>query len=190
MSNRVERIGTWSIGILLALLALATEITAIVNLVLHLEPDSSTASLIISASALVIMIFIWLPKRYLARTLNSSTMAGEAACSLSCIQITIVLFIGSLVFRLWKGGWWIDSATSLILGLLFARESYKMITWVRNPEFDGGCCSDCRVPRGDRTAELGEQYRDLCGCCLEKEECKLAQQCKCEAPSDTSVCIC
>ena len=62
-----------------------------------------------------------------------------------------------------------------------------MISWVRNPEFDGGCCSDCRAPRLDRDAELGEQYRDLCDCCLEKEECKLADECKCVTPSDNDV---
>ena len=138
----VEKVGTWSIGILIALLALATEITAILGLVQHSEPDSSMASLIVSASALVIMVLIWAPKVTLARRLNSSTMAGEATCSLSCIQITIVLFIGSLVFRLTghKQGWWVDSATSLVLGLLFAREAWKMLAWVSSPRFNGGCC--------------------------------------------------
>ncbi len=150
------------------------------GLALHIEPDTSNASLIISASALVIMIFIWLPKRYLARALNSSTMQGEAVCSLSCIQITIVLFIGSLVFRLWRGGWWIDNATSLILGLLFGRESWKMLSWVRNPNFTGGCCGDCQI-RMPADAELQEPYRDLCGCCSEKDNCLIVvEDCDCK----------
>ncbi|KAL5523095.1 hypothetical protein ACEPAF_1362 [Sanghuangporus sanghuang] len=179
---RVEKVGTWSIGILIALLALATEITAIVGLARHSEPDSSNASLIISASALVLMILIWLPKRTLAKRLDSSTMEGEATCSLSCIQITIVLFIGSLVFRLWKGGWWVDNATSIVLGLLFAREAWKMLTWVQDPSFNGGCCGGCthNPPRLDRDAELAEQYRDLCECCHEKDECRSGDACKCE----------
>jgi len=123
------------------------------------------------------MIAIWLPKRYLARALDSSAMAGEATCSLSCIQITIVLFVGSLIFRLWSGGWWIDSATSLILGLLFFWEGYKLIKWVRDPDFDGGCCKKCHPV--DDAQELGESYRDLCDCCVEKTECKDAGECKC-----------
>ncbi|TDL25134.1 hypothetical protein BD410DRAFT_784952 [Rickenella mellea] len=170
---RIERVATGSIGGLLLALALGTEITAIVALALHQEPDLSNASLIISASALVIMIFIWLPKRYLARTLNSSAMQGEATCSLSCIQITLVLFAGSLIFRLWCGGWWVDSATSLFLGLLFGWEGWKMIKWVRDPAFDGGCCKDCHTP-GTRldaaTAELGEMGSDSCDCCSEKSK--------------------
>ncbi|KAI5117160.1 hypothetical protein M0805_001018 [Coniferiporia weirii] len=184
---RVEKIGTWSIGILIAILSLAAEVSAIVSLVQHTEPDASNASLIISASALVLMILLWLPKRWLAHALDSSTMAGEATCSLSCIQITIVLFTGSLVFRLWRGGWWVDSATTIVLGLLFAREAWKMLAWVSSPSFNGGCCSGCaHPPHLETDAELGEQYRDLCGCCEEKEECKDADSCKCETTSEES----
>ena len=189
----MEKFISGSIGGLLLALALGTEVTAIVGLALHQEPDASNNSLIISATALVIMLLIWLPKRYLARALNSSAMEGEAACSLSCIQITIVLFIGSLVFRVWRGGWWVDGATSLFLGILFAREGWKMVRWVRDPAFDGGCnCGQTnkRVVSldGVNAAELGEQYRDLCECCLEKDECNASDKCKClETPSDESV---
>jgi len=179
---RIEKLASGGIGVLLLLLALGAEVSAIVALVLHQEPDTSNASIIISASALVIMILIWLPKRYLARALNSSAMQGEATCSLSCIQITIVLFVGSLIFRLWRGGWWVDSATTLLLGLLFGWEGWKMIRWVRNPAFDGGCC-DCGPKNGSAldigAAELGEQYHDLCECCRQKSECKESRECTC-----------
>ena len=85
-------------------------------------------SVIVSTSTLVLMVAIWLPKRYLARALNrNSSMAGEAACSLSCIQISIILFVGSLIFKLWTKGWWVDSVTALILGTRFGWEGYKMV---------------------------------------------------------------
>jgi hypothetical protein len=174
---RIEKYASATIGALLVGLSLGTEISAIISLSSHQHPDSSNASLIVSASALVLMVGIWLPKRYLARALHSSVMAGEATCSLSCIQITIVLFIGSLVFRLWSGGWWVDSATSIILGFLFFWEGYKIIKWVRDPNFDGGCCKECRDVGA--AEELGECYRDLCECCAEKSECKEAGECKC-----------
>ena len=182
---RIEKFASASIGILLIALSLATEIAAIIALSLHQEPDASNVSIIVSASALVLMVAIWLPKRYLARALNSSAMAGEATCSLSCIQITIVLFVGSLIFRLWANGWWVDSATSLILGALFGWEGYKMIKWVRDPNFDGGCCKECT----GNAEELGESYRDLCDCCTEKNECKIAGECKCGGNVGEEVCL-
>jgi len=177
---RFERAGTLGIGLLLIALALATIASAIDTLVTHQEPDLSNASLIISASALFLMVLIWLPKRYLAKALDSSTMRGEATCSLSCIQITGVLFVGSLIFRAWHGGWWVDGATSLILSFLFAWEGIKMVLWARSSEFTGGCCESCQIGadvKGD--AELGEVYRDICECCLEKESCRNSNECKC-----------
>lgn len=53
-----------------------------------------------------------------------------------------------------------------------------MIKWARDPDFDGGCCKECH-PAHD-TEELGESYRDLCDCCMEKSECKNAGECKCD----------
>jgi len=185
---RVEKVASAGVGSLLLLLALATEISSIVSLSLHLKPETSNASLIISASALVIMILIWLPKRYLAKALNSSVMYGEAQCSLSCIQITVVLFIGSIIYRFWLNGWWVDSATSIILGGLFGWEGVKMIKWVRDPNFDGGCCCHdagkngadaCNRDKAEDWKELQQPYRDLCECCLNKAECKESGSCQC-----------
>jgi len=140
------------------------------------------------------MVLIWLPKRYLAKALNSSVMYGEAICSLSCIQITAVLFVGSLIFRLWNGGWWIDSATSLFLGFLFGYEGIKILRWVSNPAFDGGCCDTCHVRNPTNnveaagTAQLSEQYRDLCSCCSERVECRESDECKCGTTETLECC--
>lgn len=172
-----EKRATIAIGSLLLVLCLSTEAASIVTLVLRQRPDSSNSSLIISASALVIMIAIWLPKRYLARALDSSAMRGEATCSLSCIQITIVLFVGSLIYRLWKGGWWVNGATSIILGLLFGWEGVKMIRWATDPQFSGGCCGGCKPVTLDAgQAELGKQS-DTRRCCTEKDDCKQPRSC-------------
>ena len=160
-------------------LAIATESSALAILVLRQKPESSNSSLIISATALILMILIWLPKRFLAKALDSSAMQGEATCSLSCIQVTFVLFIGSLLFKVWKGGWWVDGATSIALGLLFAWEGVKMMRWARSNEFTGGCCQGCQDRPSLAQAELAEVYRDMCDCCLEKEECRNSDECKC-----------
>lgn len=183
---KVEKFGTLGIGILLIVLALGTTGSAMALLALHQEPTSSNASLIISASALVLMILIWLPKRYLAKALDSSTMRGEATCSLSCIQITCVLFVGSLLFRLWRDGWWVDGATSIVLSILFAWEGIKMVRWASSPDFTGGCCQSCRIEiPTSGGAELGEVHKDICKCCSEKKGCRDSDECMC-TPNGTS----
>ena len=134
------------------------------------------------------MILIWLPKRYLAKALDSSTMRGEATCSLSCIQITSVLLVGSLLFKLWRGGWWVDGATSIVLSILFGWEGIKMVRWASSANFTGGCCQNCQIDtiptiEASGGAELGEVYRDICSCCSEKEVCRDSDECKCPPDS-------
>ena len=125
------------------MLALAAIGTSIAELVYREHPTLSNASLIISASTMFITFLFWIPKRYLARALNSSTMRGEALCTLSCIQFSAVLWIGSLIYRLWRNGWWLDSATAIAIALLFGWEGVKMVRWARHESFDGGCCKHC-----------------------------------------------
>ncbi|KIJ15946.1 hypothetical protein PAXINDRAFT_11520 [Paxillus involutus ATCC 200175] len=141
---RVERIATTGIGLLLIMLAFAAMGTSIASLVVHDHPSTSTPSLIIAASTSFINILLWVAKRYLARALDSSTMNGEALCALSCLQFGGVLLVGSLIYHVWHGGWWADSVTAIVIGLLFGWEGFKMVRWARHEDFDGGCCTDCR----------------------------------------------
>ncbi|KIK77327.1 hypothetical protein PAXRUDRAFT_835022 [Paxillus rubicundulus Ve08.2h10] len=149
---RVERIATTGIGILLILLAFVAVGTSIASLVVHDHPNTSTPALIIAAGTSFINVLLWVAKRYLARALDSSTMHGEALCALSCLQFGGVLLVGSLIYRVWRGGWWADSVTAIVIGLLFGWEGFKMVRWARHKDFDGGCCSDCR-PR-NRTGNV------------------------------------
>ncbi len=142
----LERRATLGIGILFIILTVGTWAASIVALAMHAEPDSSKPALIVSACSLVCMIFVWLPKPWIAAELNSSVMRGEAACSLACIYLTIVLFIGSLVYKLWRGGWWVDSVVAILLGFFFLYEGWEMVSWARNKEFNGGCCKTCSAP--------------------------------------------
>ncbi|KAF8553312.1 hypothetical protein OG21DRAFT_1510341 [Imleria badia] len=147
---RVERIATTTIGALLVALALAAIATSATSLASHDHPTTALPALLIAATATGIMIFLYLAKRYLARALDSSALHGEALCALSCMQLSIVLLVGSLIYRVWRGGWWVDAATAIVIGALFGWEGVKMIRWARNKDFDGGCCADCH-PK-DKTA--------------------------------------
>lgn len=179
--NRTERIATLAIGILLAMLALAAVGTSIASLIAHDHPSPSNASLIIAASAAFIMFLFWVPKRYLAKALNSSTMNGEALCTLSCIQFSSALLIGSLVYRVWRGGWWVDSATAIVIAMLFGWEGFKMIRWASNDKFNGSCCCGQEEPKADKQVMPGVtmmQQPDTAPqrCCGDSGCCKPSQE--------------
>lgn len=58
------------------------------------------------------------------------------------MELSVVLLVGSLVYLVWKGGWWIDATTAMVIAMLFGWEGIKSIRWARNEDFDGGC-GDC-----------------------------------------------
>ncbi|CAG8676508.1 6846_t:CDS:1 [Gigaspora rosea] len=164
----IERKATIVIGILFVILAIGTFADAIVTLVKNGKPDTALAGLIITSVSIFFMLFLCLTKFLIAKLLNSSTMMSDAKCSLSCMQITLVVFFGSLIYSFWNGGWWIDSACALILGILFAKEGIEMILWAKSKNFDGGCCKNDSIKNNNRDDKCCEGLNDC-----NNKECKI-----------------
>jgi len=179
-SLRLEKYATVGIGSLFIILAATTFAASSVALSKHQTPDTALPSLIISASALGLMVVIWLPKVYLYQRLNSSAMKAEANCSRACIILALVLLGGSIIYRFWKRVWWVDSTVAIAFGLYFAKDGVEMIRWARHPEFNGGCCNTCAAtPNSSRELSRGLPDNIRCNCCMEKQACKEAAQCMC-----------
>ena len=182
-----ERAATIGIGLLLGLLSLGTIASSVYNLIMHQHPDTADFNLMVAGGALFFMILIWAPKPWLARELNSSAMAGEAKCSLSCMCMTVVLLIGSLIYKLWPGGWWVDSATAIALAIFFGKESVAMVRWGASNSFTGGCCAACQPSSAlsCRSAEnscgTGCHGADT-GCCSSSASCGAARAIDAGAP--------
>lgn len=134
-----ERRATLGIGILFALLALGTALGAALQLRARRHPDTTLPGLIVSALSLLFMVWLWRSKLQAARALDSRSLAGDAACSLVCIQLSAVLFLGSLLFAVLPGLWWADAAAALVLAGFIAREGIEAIRAALKPDFSGGC---------------------------------------------------
>jgi len=94
---------------------------------------------IISLVSLSGMTWLWRSKQVAAAALDSRTLKGDAACSLACIQLSAVLFLGSLLFVFWPALWWVDSLAALVLCGFIAKEGIQGIRAASRPDFDGGC---------------------------------------------------
>ena len=143
-STAKEKRATLVIGVLLFVLAICIVGGSIAALTLHEKPDSDTASIAISATAIAVMAVLYFTKVHIALALSSSTLESDAQCSLCCIQLSSVLFIGSLVTR-FAGDvvWWFDGATALVIALLVGREGFDAIRNARRKDFNGcGCCDE------------------------------------------------
>lgn len=138
-STEPERRAVLAIGALFVLLALAVQLGAILQLNSRHHPPSTLPGLVISSVSLAFMCFLWRAKIRAANALDSAALKSDAACSLACIQLSSVLFAGSLLFMLSPGLWWLDGAAAILLGLLILKEGAEGIRAARSPGFTGGC---------------------------------------------------
>jgi len=134
-----ERTATQRIGWLFLGLALGIAGGALLQLAAQRHPPTTLPGLIIAMLSLSFMAFLWRAKRKAARALDSATLEADAACSLACIQLSAVLFAGSLLFLLAPDLWWVDAAAAFGLALLIGKEGLGMIRAARSAAFTGGC---------------------------------------------------
>ena len=134
-----ERRAALGIGILFMALALGTAVGAVFQLVSHHHPDTTIPGLLVSVLSLGFMFWLWNSKQRAAKALDSRSLEGDAACSLACIQLSTVLFMGSLVFLLIPALWWADAGAALLLSAFIAREGISGIRGAMKPGFTGGC---------------------------------------------------
>jgi divalent metal cation (Fe/Co/Zn/Cd) transporter len=137
--TEAERRAVLAIGGLFVLLAMVILLGAILQLVSRHHPPTTLPGLVISSVSLAFMFFLWRAKTRAAGALDSAALRSDAACSLACIQLSTVLFTGSLVFMLSPGLWWLDGAAAILLALLILKEGVEGIRAARSPDFTGGC---------------------------------------------------
>ncbi len=142
----VERRATSVISALFLCLAAATAFGAVAQLVSGGHPDSTVPALVVSGVSLVLMGGLWAAKSRAATVLDSATLAMDAACSRACIELSLVLFVGSLAFLAWPGLWWADAVAALGLAVLIGREGVEGWRAAQRDDFAGGCgCSRART---------------------------------------------
>lgn len=71
------------------------------------------------------MFFLWHGKRKVGKVLNSATVLKDAACSLACIKLSVILFLGSLVFLTAPALWWVDALAKILLSYFIGKEGLK-----------------------------------------------------------------
>ncbi len=141
-----ERSATRAISMLFLLLALGVSVGAVLQLALSGRPSTTLPGLLVSGVSLSFMFALWSAKRRVAEVLDSKTMMMDAACSLACIHLSAVLFVGSLLYLVAPALWWADSVAALGLAFLIGREGVEGWRAAAQPDFDGGC--GCGAPCG------------------------------------------
>jgi divalent metal cation (Fe/Co/Zn/Cd) transporter len=117
-----------------------TAAAATIQLVEGKHPETTAPGMAISAVSLSFMFFLWKTKKRAGEALGSATVLSDAQCSLACIQLSFVLFAGSLLYWLVPALWWADAAAALLISVFVGAEGRATIRNARSEDFSGGCC--------------------------------------------------
>jgi divalent metal cation (Fe/Co/Zn/Cd) transporter len=136
---RRERTATRWISALLVALAAATAVGAVAQLGAGGHPATTVPAVVVSAVSLSFLGWLWGAKRRAATVLDSRTLAMDAACSLACIQLSVVLLAGSVAYLVAPALWWADAVAALVLAALIGREGRAGWRAASRADFAGGC---------------------------------------------------
>lgn len=139
-ATQKERITTLTIGLLLSLLAVAVIAGSIGALVIHEQPESGVANIIIGCFSIAYMGTLYILKTRVGISLKSSTVEADAQCSLACVQLSLVLLVGAIIFREVSSVWWFDSATAIVIALMIGKEGVETVRASQKKDFSGAGC--------------------------------------------------
>jgi len=134
-----ERRAVLTIGVLFMVLALSIAAGSFLQLLHREHPSTTLPGILVALASMSFMVWLWRTKLRVARALDSATLAGDAACSLACLQLSAVLLAGSVLHAWHPSLWWVDAAAALGLSVLIAREGWSGFQAARKPDFEGGC---------------------------------------------------
>jgi len=112
-----ERTATRLVALGLFALAVYVTIEAAISLATRAKPQPSTAGIVISAVALVVMPLLSLAKRRVGRAIDNSTLLADSVEGLLCAAFSAVTLVG-VSLNAARGWWWADPVAALLLAFL------------------------------------------------------------------------
>lgn len=130
------------------LLTAGLAITAAVDLYRGHKPETTFWGIVIS---LVSILSMWLLIHYkvkVGRQLNSQAILADAACTRTCLQLSVVLLVASVGYEL-TGFGGLDSIGALVIGGLCFREGREAFQKAASGSFACACGGTCKADGGD-----------------------------------------
>lgn len=134
-SENAERLAARIGGGLLFSLAAFVVLSAAWSLWTHRGQHFSPLGLAMTLAAIPIMYVLSKRKLKVAKQLGSRAMRADAAESITCGYLAVIVVVG-LLAQILTGFWWVDAVTSLGIVWFLVKEGRE--TW----EGDG-CCDSC-----------------------------------------------
>ena len=129
-------------GVAFYLLTIGLLLFSISNLISGSQPDNTVWGIIVSSISIFVMWWLINAKIKVGNKLNSSAIISDAKCARICMQLSVVLLISSLGYKIFDIGS-IDSIGSLFIAGISFREGREAFEKAKNTK---SCCdSDNKI---------------------------------------------
>jgi divalent metal cation (Fe/Co/Zn/Cd) transporter len=102
-------------------------------LVRRTAPEESLVGIVLAAASLIVMPWLGLAKRRLARRIGSRALEADATETLVCSYLSLTLLLGLGANALW-GWWWADPVAALAIVLFIVHEGKEALEHSRGQE--------------------------------------------------------
>ena len=140
--DKFERQALRITGISFILLAVGLLAGSILNLVNKSKPDTTLAGIIIASISILTMYFLMKYKLKAGKALNSEAIIADAHCTKTCLYLSFILLISSLLYELFKINY-IDIAGSLGIAWYALSEGRESLEKARKNQLSCSCGENC-----------------------------------------------
>jgi len=120
--EQAERRASRVVAISLALLCIYVLVTAVYGLVMRTQPENSMLGIGVSAAAVLVMPYLAVSKRRIAKRMDSEALHGDAANSITCAYMAGTVLAG-LAANTLLGWWWAEAVAALLFLVWLIRET-------------------------------------------------------------------
>ena len=122
--ERAEHQADWIVAITLGLLCAYVFVSSAYGLITRSKPEGSLIGIGVSAVALLIMPYLAVTKRRIAKRIKSEALAGDATNSITCAYMAGTVLVG-LVLNILFGWWWVEYIAALVFLAWLVRETME-----------------------------------------------------------------
>lgn len=129
--DNYERTALRITGLAFYLLTFALVFTSIYNIWMQHRPITTFWGIVISCISLLVMWVLYDQKKKVGHSLHSAAILADAACTLTCIYMSMILLTSSVIYHLFTIPY-IDSIGSLALAYFSFTEGRECFEKARN----------------------------------------------------------
>ncbi|MFA5973624.1 MAG: cation transporter [Lentimicrobiaceae bacterium] len=140
--DKFERLALRITGVSFILLALGLIAGSILNVVNKSKPETTLAGIIIASISIITMYFLMKYKLKTGKALNSEAIIADAHCTKTCLYLSFILLISSLLYEFVKINY-IDVAGSLGIAWYAFSEGRESLEKAKKNQLSCSCGENC-----------------------------------------------